>query len=533
VKRSVIILVIALMTVALAGIVVLQATYIRQQVALKEKQFDAGVMEALNDVTALLENREAAKIIAWNNLRNSHDSTLSSTILSLDSLRNIERAVKIPKFKIKVPDVNYSFHFNDDTLVFTDSYNFNQVFPKDWEKSYQALHELRIINSDEQLKNMEVRLRNKEKQFDVIVKKMVREAAALKDSGNQRLQKAQVEKTLRESFKNRGITIPYNYAVINSERDSVLVTDDTASSMKAMASPYVTELFPNDIIPLHHKLAVWFPEKPSFIFSGSNTGLFGSFVFILVVIVCFGYTLLTLIRQKKLSDMKSDFINNMTHELKTPLATISVAADALHDVSVPGGNTEQIKYYTGIIKQENSRINAQVERVLQIARLDKHDLQLNKEPVNLHSLISSAAEVASMQVEKRGGKITTMLQAEKPTLSVDPLHITNVIQNLIDNANKYSPSNPDITVKTQSDENGIFISVTDKGIGMNNETLGRIFDKFFRASSGNIHDVKGFGLGLSYTKAIVEMHSGTIRVQSKEGEGSMFTVYLPYESSKQ
>jgi two-component system phosphate regulon sensor histidine kinase PhoR len=174
-------------------------------------------------------------------------------------------------------------------------------------------------------------------------------------------------------------------------------------------------------------------------------------------------------------------------------------------------------------------MNAQVERVLQLARLDKKEMQLNKERVNIHELIYNAATTFKMQVEKRNGTLTEELSAEQPVIVADALHISNAIHNLLDNAKKYSPENPDIKIKTWNDSNGIFLSVTDRGIGMNKETQKKIFDKFYRASKGNIHDVKGFGIGLSYVKEIVEMHGGKISVDSQAGEGSTLTIFLPYE----
>src|SRR5438045_4768548 len=206
-----------------------------------------------------------------------------------------------------------------------------------------------------------------------------------------------------------------------------------------------------------------------FLFSMSDFNLFSSFIFILIVMLCFAYTLVTLVRQKKLSDMKSDFINNMTHELKTPIATISVAADALRDTA-PAAGEAQIKYYSGIIRQENERMNAQVERVLQLARLDKKEMQLDKESINIHELIHRAAATFSMQVEKSNGTLTEELQAEQPVIVADPLHISNVIHNLLDNAKKYSAEIPVIKIKTWNDSKGIFLSVSDGGIGMNKET---------------------------------------------------------------
>ena len=224
--------------------------------------------------------------------------------------------------------------------------------------------------------------------------------------------------------------------------------------------------------------------------------------------------------------MKSDFINNMTHELKTPIATISLAADALNNPGVQE-NKAGIQRYTRIIKEENQRMNRQVERVLQAARFDRNEIDLKKERVNLHELISRAAEHVLLQVQDRAGKLTMELNAVSHELMADRVHLTNIIYNLLDNANKYSPEAPMIKVATSNTDHQVRVTISDKGKGISKADQQRIFTRFYRASTGNLHDVKGFGLGLSYVKETVEAHNGSISVSSKPGKGSTFEVTLP------
>ena len=231
-------------------------------------------------------------------------------------------------------------------------------------------------------------------------------------------------------------------------------------------------------------------------------------------------------RQKKLSDIKTDFINNMTHEFKTPIATISLAVDAMNNPMVKG-NEERITRYTGIIRDENKRMNSQVEKVLQMALLDRNEIKLSREVLDLHSLISTAVDAISIQIRQKGGSISTDLKATKTRINCDEVHLTNVVQNLLDNANKYSLETPIIEIETWNDKKGIFISIKDHGIGMDRDTQQRIFEKFYREPKGNLHDVKGFGLGLTYVKAILDAHDGSITVKSQPDMGSQFTVYLP------
>jgi len=225
--------------------------------------------------------------------------------------------------------------------------------------------------------------------------------------------------------------------------------------------------------------------------------------------------------------MKSDFINNMTHEFKTPIATISVATDSITNAKVVN-DPERIRYFAGMIKKENHRMNRQVEDILTIARLDRKDFEFTWEAVNVHELINDAVQGISIQVEKREGKINLELNASNPVITTDKIHGTNVIYNLLDNAMKYSVNPPEIKITTSNKPKGVLISVEDKGIGMTKAVQSKIFERFYRQTSGNIHNVKGFGLGLNYVKAILEANCGTISVQSEPGKGSRFDVFLPF-----
>jgi len=244
-------------------------------------------------------------------------------------------------------------------------------------------------------------------------------------------------------------------------------------------------------------------------------------------LTAFALSIFYILRQKKISEMKSDFINNMTHEFKTPIATISVATDSITNDKVVR-EPERIKYFAGMIKKENARMNQQVEDILTIARLDRKDFEFNWETIDVHELIEDAIQGIRIQVEKRKGKIDTRFQAANSVVTTDKNHCTNLVFNLLDNAIKYSGEAPEITVSTMNKNNGVLISVEDKGIGMSKNVQAKIFEKFYRQSSGNVHNVKGFGLGLSYIKAIVEANHGSISVKSEPKKGSKFDVFLPF-----
>ena len=254
----------------------------------------------------------------------------------------------------------------------------------------------------------------------------------------------------------------------------------------------------------------------------------GALVFTLVIIAAFYLTVSTLLRQKKLSEMKSDFINNMTHELKTPLATISLAVDAIRNEKVMS-DKDRIAYFTGIIKDENSRMNKQVETILQSALLDKEGMRLALQPIHVHAILEAITENFELQLRERNAKVELRLEASNDRVEADELHFTNMLSNLFDNAVKYSKPDtpPEIRISTQNTAERIRIGIQDNGIGMNRETVSRIFERFYRAHTGNLHNVKGFGLGLSYVKSVVDVHHGTIRAESTPGKGSLFTLEIP------
>jgi len=250
-------------------------------------------------------------------------------------------------------------------------------------------------------------------------------------------------------------------------------------------------------------------------------------IFSIFIVIVFALSIYYIVSQKKLSEMKSDFINNMTHEFKTPLATISVATDAIVNEKVIS-QPDQVKHFASIIKNENQRMNHQVETILQMARLDRKDFDFKFVQVDIHQVLDKAIESLLLQIESRGGSISFSKEAVNTALIADAQHLQNLFRNLIDNANKYSPEAAKISLSTRNEPGGILVIVADKGIGMSKQVQQRVFERFFRETSGNIHNVKGFGLGLSYVKAIVDAHKGQIKVQSEPGKGSIFEVFIPF-----
>ncbi|MEC5142175.1 HAMP domain-containing sensor histidine kinase [Chitinophaga sp. 212800010-3] len=257
----------------------------------------------------------------------------------------------------------------------------------------------------------------------------------------------------------------------------------------------------------------------------------GGVLFTMIIITAFALTIRTMLNQKKLSEIKSDFINNMTHELKTPLATISLAIDAIRNEKVMS-KPEKIQYFSGIIKEENKRMNKQVESILQSALLEKDEIGLKLQATDVHQVIQNTADNLQLQLAAKNGVVDLELDAINPIIMADDVHFSNVVFNLIDNAIKYSNDNLEVRIQTYNTRKSLFIIISDNGIGMSRDTISRIFEKFYRAHTGNVHNVKGFGLGLTYVKAIVDAHKGKIKVDSTLGKGSKFTLEFPQELDK-
>ena len=346
---------------------------------------------------------------------------------------------------------------------------------------------------------------------------------------------------LKEALKDQDIKLEYNYGVFSEDIQDFIITDgkyninagNTEQSSQGNdeknlnRSTQKIDLFSSADGMVAGSLRLFFPNKTAFFISSILPQLISSIVFTGLIMFCFIYTIMTILKQKKISMMKTDFINNMTHEFKTPIATISLAADSI-DSPMIRSKPEQIARYANIIRQENTRMLEQVEKVLQIARLDKQDFELKITEIDLNDLVNRAVEHTALKVNDRGGVIKAILGAKNPSIRGDENHISNVIHNLLDNANKYSRESPNISLETVDTKDGVLLSISDKGIGMTKDQLKRIFEKFYRVSTGNLHDVKGFGLGLSYVKAIVDAHRGKISVKSEVGKGSTFELFFPY-----
>jgi len=333
---------------------------------------------------------------------------------------------------------------------------------------------------------------------------------------------------LVEQFKEYHIQEVFEYGIYDCFTDSIIFdryVNLSSTNEESNISGTELEKWDHD----GHYFGVYFPERKNTTYSNKekiSKSFYISSVVIVFITFIFAYAIVVILKQKRLSEVKTDFINNMTHELKTPISTIGLSSEVLLNKDI-SKDPERIHRYAQIIKAENSRLESQVERVLQLAKLDKGEIKLKKESINLMELITNSVEVFRISAEQNGGTITTSFDLEDDIILADKVHLTNIIHNLLDNANKYSPSTPTIDVKTFTSNNGISVSITDNGKGMSKDQQKLIFDKFYRVPTGSVHDVKGFGLGLYYVKMIINQHGGKITVTSELNKGSTFTFWLP------
>jgi len=338
-----------------------------------------------------------------------------------------------------------------------------------------------------------------------------------------------IDSLLDDELNKKSISAKFHFGVFSTERERIVLSSRNVNPLVLLEKAYAFELFPDEMRMEPDYLMLYFPNERGFLMKQMAWLLIISISLMLIIIFSFTYTILTIYRQKRISQMKNDFINNMTHEFKTPISTISLACQALKDHDVTK-TTEVYDAYIGVIGEENTRLGAMAEKILQSAVLEKKQLELNKEWFDIHEVINDVVSKIGIQVQIKDGSITADFRAEPSEINADRVHFTNLINNLLDNANKYTPQKPRIKVSTRNVTTGVMISIEDNGIGISKKNQKRIFDTLYRVPMGDLHDFKGFGLGLSYVKVILEYHRGSISLESELKKGTKFDVFLPYQS---
>lgn len=359
-----------------------------------------------------------------------------------------------------------------------------------------------------------------------VLQDLAQEFGSAKMPLNKRIQSNMVNQLLRKELQNKGITGSFTYKIQQANVKNKIDTPLETNEHSHTGEVYKTQLFPKEMIKESGWLLLSFPNKSNYILANMAWIMALSGGLLLILLGSFGYTLQLILKQKKVSEMKTDFINNMTHEFKTPVATIMIASEALKDEELSGGRA-QIERLANIIYDENIRLGNHIERVLHLAKVDKEDFKLENRNIELNTLIAAVADSMGLQLEKQKAKIQLDLQAKNDVVFADELHLSNVLFNLIDNALKYCEGEAKIKISTQTLGKHVVCIVKDNGLGMSKDQIDKIFDQFYRIPTGNVHNVKGFGLGLSYVNTIVRLLKGQIKVKSEKQKGSTFEISIP------
>ncbi|MGC9331393.1 MAG: sensor histidine kinase [Bacteroidales bacterium] len=491
------------MALVLVGLIGLQYFFIRISYEEKKELYDQHIYTALGKATNRLNSRIA--IIRAYDLLNKNAN---------DSIKPVDPMM----FSFKYPD-GTSNNVEFDRTVKPEHILNNELYPED----FIIDHEDEIVNMEDYFSNM-LKKENKSELFDLL-EKIETEINIQNIPVSKRYTKESLHKILSEEFQNQGINSKFKYALL---KENHIHPHLKSSDFKKTDIPnaYKIRLLPIAVFGKDEYLAVSFPEQNKFIMDSISLQITLSVIFVLMILITFFSTNYVILRQKKLSEIKNDFISNMTHEFKTPIATIRLAADSLKNQKVKNNETAK-KQFIDIISQETHRLNSQVEKILEISYLDKGHIKINLQIHDIHQIINEAINNIKLTLEKQSGNIDLQLNAKQHDYLVDKEHMVNVITNLLDNGIKYAgDKQPHLTIQTYNKNKWIYIAIKDNGIGMDNVTISKIFDKFYRTNSGNIHNVKGFGLGLYYVKEIINAHKGLIDVKSTPGKGTTFIIKL-------
>jgi two-component system phosphate regulon sensor histidine kinase PhoR len=553
-NRRLFIFVIILMGISLGGIILFQLFWIRNAINIREEQFNKAVNTALRETADKLEKQENMWILndrissfSAPRLKLIHESDSNTLFLSSDSayaatagyqynldansnyVVNVwnddnENEIIEYKYGVKIDSIRDHVDWamtSIDIDSLSEFLTHDIIFVGD-DKDSLMIHGSEIHSDDEKGYVIVRKAQNLSEAFIKLAYEIETNPVPI----TKRINEGALKGILTAEMFNKGIYPPFEFGVMNVDSLRSFPIASPGFDTLNISKEYVVSIFPNELLSESNFLVMQFPGRNIQIIRSMFWPLAGSLLLTLIILTTFGITIFMILRQKKLSDIKSDFINNMTHEFKTPIATISLATDSIANPKIIG-NEKEVRYYTDIIREENQRMNNQVESVLRMSLLDKHELEFNFIDSDIHCLIEKAVAKLSLQLEDRKAKVDLKLNAKDPMVYIDPDHFTNAILNLIDNALKYSEEDPAIMISTSDTAKGIAISVSDNGMGMSREVQARIFDKFYRKPSGNIHNIKGFGLGLSYVKAIMDAFGGNIRVHSEPGKGTTFIMEIP------
>lgn len=503
-----------LMGISVLGIVTAQFLWIRQSLKVQQEQLETSAYIAINRTVKRVEHEQSAAFMLNPFLQNP--SLIPSSPFPPMPLPG-GNGGGTSRFEAHInlngKEYSHSFDIDHNGSATRKRPSLKEALSQMGDSVSQIISEMEESNND----------------MLETFKEMARELESSRNPMIHSLGFSDIAKILEQELNHMGVKIPVEYAIMDNSSD--MMTDYHSKGFRIKAGNEIQELkvpmFPNRFFRMWSdlELRVQMPVTWLIIVRTQTLLLGVSALFTIIILGTFFFTMRTIIHQKKVSDIKNDFINNMTHEFKTPIATISLATDSIATPSILE-KPDVVKSFLSIIKEENSRMNTQVERILQMALIDKKDFSIMKAPTPINKLVEKAIQNMSLFINESGGNIELNLMPEDAEVNLDMVHFTNVVMNLTENAIKYSGSSPKVIITTAKEKENIKLTIRDHGIGMTKEQQNKIFEKFFRATGGNIHNVKGFGLGLSYVKAVVDAHEATIRVRSKPGEGTEFCITL-------
>ncbi len=531
--------IVILTTVAMVGLIGIQVYWIQNAIKVREDIFTRSVNEAITSVIYKLEKLEAI-------------SEIKLTMSFLERGNEIFSQMDSVKMLYLKEMTLLSARSIADSLYYKDTSGITIQYQEDYKNEVPAAYDTSFVSDiNRKIKEINANIwvgenigeqgtpASMQKRQDQRVKKLMKEKTSLindvledmfnmrrKRSVENRINFRLMDSLISAELSNKGIMTPYEFGIFSPTRNLMLMEKTGFYHKELMRKSYMYNLFPNEVLRNPEYLTIYFPHERGYLLAQMRGLLLISLAFIIIIIASFTFTIFTIMRQKKLSEMKNDFINNMTHEFKTPIATVSLACEALNDKDVIRSES-LINNYIHIIHEENRRLGSMAEKILQTAILEKGQVRLRMTHIDIHHLLNEVIKNIRMQIEIRDGSIEALFEAEEPVIEGDRMHLTNVMMNLVDNANKYTPEKPTIRITTKNKSGGIQVAVEDNGIGISKSDQKKIFDKLYRVSTGNIHDVKGFGLGLSYVKFIIEKHGGKINVESEVSKGSRFILFLP------
>jgi len=518
--KKLFILLVVLMSLSLIGIIFVQAYFINNTLQNEEKNFTLNVKRSLSSVSKAIEEKEfevySKKLQYLIESGVDPDSTAIRQvfILEQDDLSNETRIYgnAISEESFKVPSLFFD--------IGLDSFNLSRVRNTRITETYDnsSIDGNRSISLQKSIKNISNLTYLEKAQFESITRDQFKNIPIYK-----RVSEEEVSYLLERQLDYNGINTKFEFAIY--DRDLSTKVQSRNFDLNPDSTIGVPVFLDNNN-ESDYMLYVDFPQRRKFLLSSIMGMIVLSILFTTVIVIAYSSAIYQLIKQRQISQIKTDFINNMTHEFKTPIATINLALDSIKNPKIIG-DQEKVMRYLKMIKDENKRMHAQVENVLRISKLEKNELNISKERVKLHDLLEDAITHIELIVEDKKGYVKTHLDAEKSSVLANETHFTNVIVNILDNAVKYSDDAPKIDVYTENVGTNILLKIADQGNGMSKQVQKRVFEKFYREHTGNVHNVKGHGLGLAYVKRIVDDHQGHISVESEKGKGSVFTIKLP------